>query len=417
MITVVRNAHLVNPAASQPEEGELWFEDGQFISPADTADREIDAAGLWALPGIVELSANLRGPGEEAVTTIAAECRAAAAGGITTLCAEPNTIHVADSTAVVELIRDQAAAAGGADVAIIGALTVGLDGRSLSAAASLRAAGCVALGNGGKPIADSNIMRRALQYAATYDLLAMIQSVDPWLSEKGCAHAGEVASRLGLPGIPAAAEVAALARDLALVEDTGARAHFCRISTAKGVELISRAKADGLAISADVAIHHLFLTETDLLGFDPACHLIPPLRTDSDRLALRQGIKEGVIDAICAQHRPLGREHKIAPFPSAQPGASGIDLLLSLAMRLVDEKLLSPNQLMRRLATHPAQILGLPSGGFAPGMRADFSLYDPDPEWVVDEESLASGGKNTPFMGWGLCGRVCNAYVNGERRF
>lgn len=400
--------------------GALCIVDGRIAD--DDAGAEdlpsVDAGGRLLIPGLVELAAALREPGLSRHADIASECRAALAGGIVRLAASPDTRPVLDAAAQVRLVQQRAAAlSDGAQVSVLGALTQGLGSEALSEMATLQEAGCVGLANAGRLVADSNLLRRALQYAASLDLCVHLHPGDPWLSAGACVHEGRVAARLGLPGQPASAEAVGLARDLALVRDTGARVHFCRISSAESVELLARAKADGLPVSADVSLFQLYLSELDLLGFNAQCHLRPPLRTPRDRDALREALAAGVIDALCCDHQPLNDDAKLAPLPETEPGASGLDTALGLGLKLVEDGLLDLPTWLDRAARAPARILGLPGGSLAVGNPADLILVDAQAHWRVDPARFRSRGRNTPFAGWTLPGRVLTAWLGGERRY
>ena len=379
-----------------------------------TADHEIEAVGSIVCPGLVDISARLREPGQEHKATIASESRAAAAGGITTLCCPPDTYPVIDTPAVAELIRLRAEAAGLARVVTLGALTRQLDGEQLSEMAALQRAGCVGVSNGLRPVASTLIQRRALEYAATFDLTVFLYANDHALANNGCAHEGRVATRLGLPGIPEAAETAAVARDLALIEQTGVRAHFCRLTTGRAARMVARAQYDGVPVTADTAVPYLYLSETDIGEFDSQCHLIPPLRTVEDRQLLRDAVQRGSLSAICSDHQPHEPDAKSGPYPATEPGASGLDTLLPLSLRYGEEQGVPLPDLIDRLTRGPANILGLPYGTLSVGASADICIFDPERTWVVDNGTLASNGHNTPFRGWEMQGRVTHTLFEGR---
>jgi dihydroorotase len=386
-------------------------------APDFKAEETLDASGLVVCPGLVDLRAHLREPGEEHKATIASEVEAAAAGGVTTLCCPPDTDPVIDTPAVAELIKVRADAADRAWVLTLGALTQGLAGTHLSEMAALKRAGCVGVSNALSPLANSLVLRRALEYAATFELTVFIHPRDAALAGDGCAHEGAVGTRLGLPGIPEAAETAGLARDLVLIEQTGVRAHFTLLSTARAVEMVADAQARGLPVTADVAAHHLHLTEMDVMDFDAQCHVQPPLRTQRDRDGLRRGLASGVIGAICSDHQPHEPDAKLNPFCATEPGISGLETLLPLGLRLVVDGLLDLPALIERLSTTPARILGQPLGTLREGTRADLCLLDPDRRWTVETSRLLSRGHNTPFEGWELHGRVIHTVFRGERAY
>ncbi len=318
-------------------------------------------------------------------------------------------------TGVRDLTRNVASLPKAPRVLPIGGMTLGLEGTGITDMEGLRAAGCIAVGNGASWVADSLVARCAMRYARDLGLAVVIRPVDPWLAAGGCAHAGRVATRLGLAGVPSVAESAALARDLILVEDTGVRAHFGPLSTAAGVGLIRDALARGLPVSADTTVHQLFLTENDLLTFDPDCHVQPPFRTQEDREALRGAVADGVL-SVRSDHTPCSVDAKTAPFPATEPGISTLPTLLALALRLLDEGLLDAAGLADAFSTRPAAALGLPGGRIEPGAPADLVLVDPDAVWRVDPASSSwpSSGRNTPFRGWELRGSVIGRVIDGR---
>ena len=360
----------------------------------------------WLVPALVDLYARLREPGAPQKATIKSEALAARNAGISIIACAPDTEPCIDSTAVVELIRNRARAAlraGGARVLPLGAMSKGLRGEELSEYAGLTAAGCAALSSGSAAISNSNFLRRAMQYAKNFDVTLFLHPIDQYLSEDGIAHDGRVAARLGLPGIPTSAETLALARDLMLIEETGVRAHISRISCARSVELIAHAKQRGALVTCDVALTHLFLCENDVIGFRPNTHLRPPLRRAEDRDALREGLRTGVIDAICSDHAPHDRDAKIAPFPMTEPGASTIEALLPLSLKLIDEGVLTPKRWVEVVSINPARILAT--------AQNDWLLLDRHQRVRQTNESSLSRGKNLIFSGWELEGAALAVFL------
>ena len=418
MRTVIRGGRLIDPAHHLDTVTDLFIAGGRIAGVGRapdgfTAERVIDARERIVCPGLIDLCARLREPGQEHKATIASEARAAAAAGITTLVCPPDTDPVIDEPAVVELIRRRAEAAGQARVLTLGALTYRLRGERLAEMAALQDAGCVGVSDGGRPIANTLVLRRALEYAATFGLTVFLTPLDAWLGH-GLAHEGQVATRMGLSGIPTAAETGTLARDLELIRDIGVRVHFCRLSSARSVELVARARAEGLPVTADVAVHHLHLTEVDLAGFDSHCHVRPPLRGARDRDALRSGLANGVLDALCSDHQPHEPDAKQAPFGDTEPGISGLDTLLGLSVRLARDETLSLPAVVERLTCGPARILGIDSGHLGTGATADLCIFDPDTDWRVAPDTLHSRGQNSPFLGWELPGRVSHTLLEGR---
>jgi dihydroorotase len=422
----IRNGRLIDPASGTDREADLHLAEGRILAvgaaPAGfQPDRTLDARGLIVCPGLVDLSARLREPGHEQKATIASETRAAAAAGITTLCCPPDTVPVIDTPAVAQLVRQIAERHGYAQVLPAGAVTQGLEGCQITEMAALKAAGCPVLSQADRPIRNSQVVRRALEYAATFGLTLFLQPQDADLGEGGCAHEGRIATRLGLPGIPEAAETVAVARALALAEQTGARIHFRGLSTARGAEMLAEAKARGILASADVALHQLFLTEDELDGFDSDCHVIPPFRTLADRDALRAAVAEGVIEALCSDHQPHDADAKEAPFPETAPGISALETLLPLTLCLVAEGVLDLPNAIARLTTGPAEILGHPPGRdlgcIRPGRPADVCVFDPLESWVPSRETLLRHGENSPFLRVALRGRVRWTLLGGRTVF
>ena len=415
------NGTLINPTDKKPYVGALYIADGKIVSvgkaPAGfNADITLDAKDAWICPGLIDLSAHLGEQGFENKTTIAHEAQAAVKRGITTLCYPPNTAPPINNAQIVRAIQQQALDAQQAQVVTLGALTQDC-GNQLSPMAALKAAGCVGVSNGKHGITDTRVLYNAFAYAATYDLTIFLYATDPFLSQGGCVHEGVMSTRLGLAGIPACAETIGVSRALALQKATGARLHLTRISAADSVELIAQAQQQGQAVTADVAIHHLYLTEMDIEGFNNLCHTQPPLRSFADQEALLAGIQSGVITAICSDHEPQEAEAKLKPFPSSAPGISGLDTLLSLTLSLRDKLKLSPNQLLALVTANPGHILGLPQGNLNVGSPADICIINPNANWTLTRENILSRGKNTPFLGWILSGSVKTTLVNGEIKY
>ena len=415
----LKGGRVIDPANKVDGILDVYIADGRIAALGNAPDgfrtaQEIDASGCIVCPGLVDLCARVREPGQEYKATIATESMAAASGGITTLCCPPDTNPVVETPADIELIRRRAETVGKTRIVTLGALTHGLDGERLSEMAALKNAGCVGVSNALRPLANTLVQRRALEYAATFDLTVFLHADDHWLSANGCAHEGRVATRLGLPGIPEAAETAAVARDLTLIEQTGIRAHFCHLTTARAVHMVARAQFDGLPVTADAAIPYLYLTEIDISDFDSRCHVIPPLRTMEDRQHLRGALQSGTLSAICSDHQPHEPDAKLRSFPSTEPGISGLDTLLPLGLRLVDEQVIELGDLIHRLTAGPASILGLPYGTLSVGATADVCVFNPDLIWQLDRDTIKSNGHNTPFMGWEMKGRATHTLLAGK---
>ncbi|MEA3405572.1 MAG: dihydroorotase [Pseudomonadota bacterium] len=420
MRLAINHARIIDPSQNLDKVTNLYMSRGRIAGVGDqppegfTADQEIDATGKWLLPGLVDLQARLGEPGNNYAGSIASETKAAVAGGITSLCCPPDTAPVNDSQAVTELIQRRARQAATAFVMPIGALTQGLEGERLSGMYSLKQAGCVALSQANQPIQNAMNMKNALEYAVGQDLIVMLRCEDQQLKNHGVAHSGPVSSRLGLPANPVSAETSALARDLILVEEAGIRAHFSQLSSARSIEMIADAKKRGLPVTCDVAVHQLHLSEMDLLGFNSLFHVSPPLRSMQDKQALQMGLKTGVIDAVVSDHTPLEKDDKLLPFGESKPGISGLETLLPLLMKLVNEYGLDLMTAVRSVTEAPANILGLNIGNLVDGNSADFSIIDPNATWTLEADSMVSEGKNSPFIGWEFNGQVEQTYFQGR---
>ncbi|SCY18544.1 dihydroorotase [Nitrosospira sp. Nl5] len=378
------------------------------------ANREINANGLVVCPGLVDLSARLREPGFEYKATLESEMEAAVAGGITSLACSPDTDPPLDEPGLVEMLKHRARSLNQAHVYPIGALTQGLKGERLTEMAELRDAGCVAFGQSEIPLTSIRVMMHAMQYASTFGFGVWLRPQDASLANGGVAHDGEVATRLGLPAISVCAETVALSNIILMARETGARVHLCRISSAEGVAMVRAARQQGLPITCDVAVNHMHLTEMDIGFFDSNCHLIPPLRGLSDRNALRTALLDGTIDAICSDHTPVDEDAKLLPFGEAEAGATGLELLLPLTLKWAAEMKIPLTTALAKVTAEPARILGVDAGYLSPGAAADLCIFDPDQYWKVEAAALKSQGKNTPFLGMELQGRVKYTLVNGH---
>jgi dihydroorotase len=400
----IRNARILDPVSGTEPKGSLFIADGRFVAtgpPPDgfRADETIDAQGLCAAPGLVDLAARLREPGFEYKATLESEMRAAVAGGVTSLACPPDTDPALDEPGLVEMLKRRAASVEGVRVYPLGALTVGLEGERLAEMAELAQAGCVGFFQGHAPMADNATLFQAMRYAATFGFTVWLRPQETRLAAGGVAHEGEVATRLGLAPIPWAAETVAVRTILELMEATGARVHLARLSTAR---------------ACDVGVHHLHLSDRDIADFDANCHLMPPLRDPSDRDRLRRGAAEGTIDAICSDHTPVNEDAKQLPFAEAEPGASALELLLPLTLKWGSEMGLAPAQALAAITQRAARVLGVAAGSLEPGAPADLCLFDPARPWRVLPSALASQGKDTPFLGYEMVGRVVRTLVGGR---
>ena len=414
MKLLIKGGRVVDPGSGKDAVGDVYVADGKIAEKFSSPEKTIDAKGLVVAPGFIDIAARLREPGYEYKATLESEMDAAAAGGVTSLACPPDTDPPLDEPGLVDMLRRRAKALARARVYPLGALTVKLEGRTLAEMAELHEAGCVAFSQGNAPLADNQVLWRALQYAATFGYPVWLRAEDAALASGGVSHDGEVATRLGLPGIPAFAETTALATLLELVLAAGARVHVCRLSTAGAVELIARAKRDKLPVTCDVSIHHVHLSDLDLGYFDSNCRLEPPLRSQRDRDALSRGLAEGVVDCLCSDHTPVDEDGKHLPFAEAEPGATGLELLLPLTLKWGESRKLTLAQTLARITSEPARILGVASGRLEAGAPGDLAIFDPAAALRVAPETLKSQGKNTPFVGHELAGRVRYTVVAGN---
>jgi len=415
----VKNGRLIDPGGRIDARQDLYVSGGKIAgvgrAPAGfRAERVIDAAGLVVCPGLVDLSARLREPGFEYKATLESEMQAAVAGGVTSLSCPPDTDPPLDEPGLVEMLKHRAKSLNLVHVYPLGALTWKLEGQRLTEMVVLRDAGCVAFSHADTPLPDTQVLWRAMQYASTFGFAVWLRPQDGFLARDGVAHDGDVATRLGLPGIPVFAETIALGTILTLVRATGTRVHVCRISSAEGVALVRAAKKEGLPVTCDVAVHHVHLSEMDLGYFDSHCHVIPPFRSQRDRDALRAGLADGTVDAICSDHAPVDEDAKQLPFGESEPGATGLELLLPLTLKWAAEARLGLPEALAAVTARPAAILGIGAGSLAPGADADVCVFDPEEHVRITAETLHSQGKNTPFIGYELPGRVRYTLVGGQ---
>ncbi|MFA7504193.1 MAG: dihydroorotase [Burkholderiaceae bacterium] len=415
----IRNARLIDPRAGIDRQADLHIAQGRIVArgaaPAGfEAEREIDASGSWVLPGLVDLAARLREPGHEYMATLDTELDAALAGGVTALCCPPDTDPPLDEPGLVEMLKHRARLLDGARVYPLGALSVGLRGEIITEMGELSDAGCIGFAQPGQLVADLQLLLRAMQYAHTFGYTVWLQPRDANIGRDGVAHAGPVASRLGLAAVPTIAETIALNAIFDLVRETGCRVHLCRISSAAGVELVRSAKAEGLPISADVAVHHLHLVDVDIGFFDSRYRVDPPFRSQRDRAAIRAGVRDGTIDVICSDHAPVDDDAKHLPFGEAEPGITGLELLLPLTLKWASEGGIAPLDALRRVTIAPAEVAGIEAGTLEPGAVADVCIYAPDEPWLVGRSNLRSQSVHTPYLGLEMVGRVRQVLVSGR---
>ncbi|MEO5765021.1 MAG: dihydroorotase [Casimicrobiaceae bacterium] len=414
----IRNGRVIDPSRGVDRVAPLYVAAGRIAAigaePGGwSANRVIDAHGLVVCPGLVDVAARLREPGLEYKATLESELRAAIAGGVTSLACPPDTDPPLDEPGLVEMLKHRARSLNLAHVFPVGALTLQLAGTTLTEMGELAEAGCVAFSQADAPLTDTQVLLRAMQYAATFGHRVWLRAQDPHLARGGVAHDGEVATRLGLAAIPVAAETIALATIFALIRETGVRVHLCRVSSAEGVTMVREAKREGLPVTCDVAIHHLHLCDVDIGWFDAQARLVPPLRGTRDRAALRAGVADGTIDVVCSDHTPVDDDGKQVPFAEAEVGATGLELLLPLTLKWAAEERIELPAALARITRAPAELLGVDGGTLAVGVAADVCIFDPQAHWTVSARTLQSQGRNTPFLGLEVAGQVRHTLVGG----
>ncbi|CAB3776289.1 Dihydroorotase-like protein [Paraburkholderia caffeinitolerans] len=412
----------VNASAGTETQQDVYIADGKIAAlgaaPAGFyADRTLDAKGLMVAPGLVDLSARLREPGYEHKATLDSEMNAALAGGVTSLVCPPDTDPVLDEAGLVEMLKYRAGKLERAHVYPLGALTVGLKGDVITEMVSLTEAGCIGFTQADKPIVDTQVLLRALQYASTYGYAVWLRAQDAYLAKGGVAASGALASRLGLSGVPVSAETIALFTLFELMRVTGARVHVQHLSSAAGVALMRAAKAEGLPVTCDVTANHVHLIDMDIGYFDAQFRLDPPLRQQRDREAIRAGLADGTIDAICSQHTPVDDDEKLLPFAEATPGASGLELLLSLTVKWAQEAGVPLAKALSSITSAPAGVMQREAGRLTVGAPADLCVFDANAHWRVEPRALKSQGHNTPFLGYELPAVVRATLVAGRIGF
>ena len=378
------------------------------------AEQEIIAKDAIVCPGFVDLCARFREPGDENKATIASEALAAAASGITTACIPPDTVPLIDSPAMIELILESGADTGLVRLVPVGAFTKALEGMELAEMGTLKQAGCKVVSNARKPISNLLVFKRALEYAASFHLVVMVQPNDPWLSMNGVMHEGAICTRLGLPGIPETAEIVAVAQIIALARQIGVHVHFSQLSCQQSVKMISLAQYDGVPLSADVAVHQLHLTENAVDGYNAMAYVMPPLRTSQDRDGLRAALQEGVVSAICSDHQPHEAAAKLNVFDATEPGIASLETLLPLTLQLVTDGILTMSQAIACLTMNPATIINTQLGTLTPGSIADVCVFAPKLEWTVNRQNWLSQGCNTPFWNKTMQGKVLHTIHEGR---
>ncbi len=415
----IKNGHVIDPKNDVDKIIDLFIAEGKILALGNKpsgfkAHQTIDASGLMVCPGLVDLSARLREPGEEYKATLISELQAAVAGGVTSLACPPDTDPVLDEPGLVEMLKHRTKQLNLAKVFPLGALTTQLKGQTLSEMNELAAAGCVGFSQANIAIKDTQILWRAMQYAATFNFTLFLSAEEPFLAKDGVAHDGEVATRLGLKGIPSAAESLAISSILRIAQETDASIHLSHISTAEGVDMIRQAKKQGLKVTCDVTANHLHLTEHDIGFFNANCHLKPPLRTQRDKDALTMGLKDGTIDAICSDHAPVDDDAKQVPFAQSERGATGLELLLPLTFKWAQQEKVKLIHALATITEKAANILNIKTGHLGLGSDADICIFNAEEYWKVNPKTLISQGKNTPFLNLELAGRVKTTLLQGK---
>ncbi len=415
----IKGGTIIDPANGVEQMGDVHIREGIIAEVylngcMETDEETVDASGLWVLPGLIDMHVHLRDPGYEYKEDIASGSLAAAAGGITTVVCMPNTDPVNDNPSVTQYIVEKARRSALVRVLPAGAITKGLQGVELAEMGLMKAAGIVAVTDDGKSVEDASVMRRAMEYAATFGLPVISHCQDKNLSASGVMNEGDLSSRLGLGGIPSAAEDIVISRDILLAAYTGLPIHVTHVSTASGIGIIRQAKASGVRMSCDVTPHHLLLTEDRVRGYDTNAKMYPPLRRERDRLALVEGVRSGVVDCIATDHAPHAKDEKDLDFDLAPFGVIGLQTLLPALLRLHREHGIEFGKLLACVTVNPARTLGIEAGTLSPGSRADVILFDPEASWVFTRESVLSKSANSPFIGQEVRGKVIRTVVSGR---
>lgn len=418
---LIKNGRIINPATGLDDTMDMYVKAGvvkalgEGLTAEKEGDRTIDAKGMWVVPGFIDTHVHLRDPGQTYKEDIKTGTASAAAGGFTTVCAMPNTVPATDSVDTIRYILSKTAAKGSVHVIPCGAITIGQQGKALTPMKAMKAAGMGAISEDGKSVLSAKVLKEAMVLAAQLKLPVLSHCEDESLAAEGCMNEGERAEALGLVGIPKDAEDIITARDILLAKSTGAHLHLCHVSTAGAVALIRQAKADGVHVTAEVCPHHFTLTEEAIDGTDTNFKMNPPLRSGEDLAAILKAMGDGTIDCVATDHAPHSQEDKSGGFQKAANGIVGLETALGLAItQLVERGILTPTALIERMSVNPAKILGLDKGNIEPGKPADITILDPKKVWTVDSNDFKSKGRNTPFDGWCLTGKVVTTIVDGK---
>jgi len=413
---ILQNGRIIDPVNKVDAQGALWLRDGRIVVPESSVPegaKQFDLQGKWVVPGLIDMHVHLREPGQEYKETIASGTRAAAAGGFTAVACMPNTNPVNDTAAVTRFILEQAAK-GSARVYPVGAISKGSGGTGLAEYGELAAAGVVALSDDGQPVVDSQLMRRAMEYAASHGLFVISHAEELSLSRNGSMNEGQVSTRLGLRGIPWAAESIMVYRELALAELTGSHVHIAHVSTGAATDLIRQAKKRGVRVTAETTPHYFTLTEEAVGEYNTNAKMSPPLRTEEDRQAIRLGLQDGTFDAIATDHAPHSVLEKQVEFDHAANGIIGLETSLSLTLALVRAGVIQEGRLVELMSSAPARILGVSGGTLAIGDVADITVIDPNRKFLFTEDRIVSLSRNTPFLGWQMQGKAVLTLLGGR---
>ena len=416
-ITVLQNGRVIDPVSGVDTIGDIWIKKGLIVTPEETLPEDcqlFDIQGKWIVPGLIDMHVHLREPGEEYKETIESGTRAAAAGGFTAIASMPNTTPVNDCASVTEFIRETASNRGFARVYPVGAISKGSQGLDLAEYGEMKVSGAVAVTDDGLPVVDSQLMRRAMEYAGSHDLLVISHPEEIALSQNGAMNEGVISTRLGLRGIPCAAESVMVYREIALAELTGQQIHIAHVSTAASMDLIRDAKARGVKVSAEATPHHFTLTEEAIGDYNTNAKMNPPLRTEADRQAIRKGLEDGTLDVIATDHAPHSVLEKELEFDQAANGVIGLETSLPLSLSLVRDGLIDVMRMVELMSSAPARILKVKGGTLAVGSVADVTVIDPEKEFIFTKETILSKGKNSPFLDWKLQGKAVLTIMGGR---
>jgi len=413
----IKNGRIIDPANGIDKKADLWIEDGKVAAIGKhkgTPDQTIDASGKIVCPGLIDMHVHLREPGQEWKEDIESGSRAAIAGGVTSMCCMPNTGPHIDHAGIARQIIERAKQVGLCNVHPIGAVTKNLDGKELTEMRELSRAGCVAFSDDGMPIWHAGVMRKALEYSSSFGFMVIQHAEEKELTKGGCVNEGWISTQLGVTGMPVEGEDSMIARDIMLTRRANAFYHVAHISSKGGVELIRTARAEGLSVTTEAAPHHFALTEEEVLGFNVDAKMSPPLRTEEDRLAVIEGLRDGTIEVIATDHAPHHEDDKRCGLSCAAFGIVGLETMLPVSLDLVRAGILTMSDLIAKMTSNPANLLGLESGTLSVGSEADIAIFDPEATWTVDREKMVSKGKNTPWHGKQVTGQVTHTIKAGR---